>query len=200
MINTPGWKWCKKDSKDPTKFIRLSCAFAQQRMRKGKKYKFGVEISRNIKHAMELDLLNANNKWDEATNKEANKILERATFIIVDNVKDIPKGYAFIPLQFVYDNKLDGRRKGRLVACGNFTDPDIAEIYSGVVGIEKIKILFVIADVNGLILIAADVYNAYLNGFTKEKLYSQIDYGKLKGKWLDMISKSLYGLKTLAER
>jgi len=85
------------------------------------------------------------------------------------------------------------------VTCGNFTDPDIAEIYLGVVGIEKVRILFVIADINGLNLIAADDYNAYLNGFKKEKLYLQIDYGKLKGKWL-IISKALYGLKTSAAR
>ena len=66
-------------------------------------------------------------------------------------------------------------------------------------GIEKVRILFVIADLNGLIIIAADVCNAYLNGFTKEKLYTQIDYGRLKNKWL-IISKALYGLKTSAAR
>jgi len=67
-------------------------------MRKGKKYKFGVEISRNIKHAMELDRMNGNNKWGEATDKEVNEILEHAIFVIVDNVKDMPEGCAFIPL------------------------------------------------------------------------------------------------------
>ena len=199
MINTPGWKWCKRYSKNPKKFINISKLFANKRLNKGKKYKFGVEIPRNLKHALELDRINQNNLWGEATEKEVNEILEHATFIVVDDIKKIPKDYLYIPLQFVYDNKFDGRRKGRLVGCGNFTDPDITEIYSGVVGIEKVRILFLIADANGLIVIAADVCNAYLNGFTKEKLYSQIDYGKLKGKWL-IISKALYGLKTSAAR
>ena len=199
MINTPGWKWCKRYSRNPSKFINLSRIFAQRKFRKAKKYKFGVEIPRNLKHALELDKINGNNLWGEATEKEVNEILEHATFIIVDDITKIPKDYLFIPLQFVYDNKFDERRKGRLVACGNFTDPDVAEIYSGVVGIEKVRILFLIADANGLIIIAADVCNAYLNGYTKEKLYTQIDYGKLKGKWL-IISKALYGLKTSAAR
>lgn len=106
--------------------------------------------------------------WGKATEKEANEIMEHSTFIIVDNISDIPKDYLFIPLQFVYDNKFDWRRKGRLVAYGNFTDPDIAKIYSEVVGIERMRILFLIADLNGLVIIAADVCNAYLNGCTKE--------------------------------
>ena len=47
--------------------------------------------------------------------------------------------------------------------------------------------------------ITADVCNTYLNGKTREKLYSQLDYGKLKGKYL-IIYKALYGLKTSPAR
>jgi len=66
-----------------------------------------VEVLRILKHAPELDKINGNNMWGKATEKEANEIMEHSTFIIVDNISDIPKDYLFIPLQFVYDNKFD---------------------------------------------------------------------------------------------
>jgi len=86
MINTPGWKWCKRYSKNPRKFINLSHIFNQQKSKKNKKYKFGVEVPRNLKHALELDKRNGNNMWGEATEKEVNEIMEHATFIIVENI------------------------------------------------------------------------------------------------------------------
>jgi len=181
MVDTPGWKWCKQYLKNPRKFINLSRIFTQQKSKKSKKYKFGAEVPRNLKHALELEKINGNIMWGEATEKEVNETLEHSTFIIVDNISEIPKDYLFIPLQFVYNHKFDGRRKEHLGACGNFTDPDIAEIYSGVVRIERVRILFLIADFHGLIIISADVCNVYLNGYTKEKIYTEINYGKLKG-------------------
>ena len=36
----------------------------------GPKYKFGVEIPKSVKHALELDCKNGNNLWKEAMEKE----------------------------------------------------------------------------------------------------------------------------------
>jgi len=55
-------------------------------------------------------------------------------------------------------------RKARIVAGGNHTNPDEQDIYSGVVSIEAVQILLFIADLNGLLVIAADISNAYLQG------------------------------------
>ena len=41
-----------------------------------KKYKFGVEILRNLKHALALDINDGDNKWDEAADKEVNETLD----------------------------------------------------------------------------------------------------------------------------
>ena len=199
LIDDKGLKWTRRYTKDPKKFINLIRLFVAQRKYSSRKYKFGVEIPRNFRHALLLDEQNRNTLWGDATDKEVDELMQHKTFKIVDKLDDVPNGYKFVPLQFVYDNKFDGRRKGRLVACGNFTNPDTADIYSGVVSIESVRILFTLADVNNLKVIAADVCNAYLNGKTREKLYSQLDYGKLKGKYL-IIDKALYGLKTSAAR
>ena len=197
LQETRGWKWIKKYSENSKVFINLSKIFASKGRQKV--FKFGVEVPRNLKEALALDNYNGNELWSKATDKEVNELLEHKTFAIHDSKATIPFDYKFVPVQFVFDNKFDGRRKGRLVACGNLTNPDISDIYSGVVSIESVRWLFVIADLNEMEVIAADVCNAYLNGKTKEKLYTQIDYGKLKGKYL-VIEKALYGLKTSAAR
>ena len=197
LEETRGWKWIKRYSQNKKVFINLSRAFAAKG--KPKLFKFGVEVPRTLNEAMMLDKKNGDGLWSKATDKEVNELLEHGTFIIHEKREDIPKDYRFVPVQFVFDNKFDGRRKGRLVACGNLTNPDVSDIYSGVVSIESVRWLFVIADLNDMQVIAADVCNAYLNGKTKEKLYTQIDYGKLRNKWL-VIDKALYGLKTSAAR
>jgi hypothetical protein len=42
----------------------------------------------------------------------------------------------------VFDVKFDGRRKARLVAGGNHTEPTKEDIYSGVVSIEAVRMGF----------------------------------------------------------
>ena len=42
------------------------------------------------------------------------------------------------------------------------TNPDTSNIYSGVVSIENVRILILIADLNNLEEVAADISNAYV--------------------------------------
>ena len=46
----------------------------------GPKYKFGVEIPRSVKHALELDRWNGNNLWKEALLKELAQLDEFQVF------------------------------------------------------------------------------------------------------------------------
>ena len=71
----------------------------------------------------------------------------------------------------VFDVKFDLRRKARLVLGGNWTEPPKEDIYSGVVGMDTIRLGFQIAAMNGLKVCAADVGNAFLYGKTREKVY-----------------------------
>lgn len=199
LYNLQGWKWTKKHHKNPTRFVRVVRAFKAKLKRMFKKMKFGVEIPRNVKHALELDAQNGNTLWLDAINKEIAELLAHDTFIIKDSPEDIPNEYFYIPSHLVLDCKFDGRRKARIVAGGNHTNPDEEDIYSGVVSIEAVRILLFIADLNGLLVIAADISNAYLHGKTREKVYTKIEFGKLEGKFL-IIDKAQYGLKTSAAR
>ena len=87
----------------------------------------------------------------------------------------------------------------KLVAGGNHTEVDAIDTYSGVVSIETVRILFLIADLYFLEVIAADISDAYLYAKTKVKVYTKIGFGKLSGKLL-IIDKAQYGLKSSAAR
>ena len=76
------------------------------------------------------------------------------------------------------------------------------DIYSGVIGMDTVRIGFALGDLNGLKCCAGDVGNAYLNSYTKEKIYliAGPEFGpELAGKTL-VIVKALYGLRTSAAR
>ena len=110
--------------------------------------------------------------------------------------------YTRIPYHFVFDIKFDGRRKARLVAGGNHTTLPKEDIYSGVVGIESIRIGFLIAELNGLQVCAADIGNAFLYGKTREKVMIRAgrEFGDTLANQDLVIDKSLYGLKSSSAR
>ena len=166
------------------------------------KYKFGVQVPKGIKNAINLDKKNGNNLWEEAIKTELKQLTDYETFIVLDSGEDIPKGYQKIPYHIVFDVKYDLRHKARLVAGGNWTVNDKEDIYSGVVRMDTIRIGFFLGELYGLSCCACDIGNAFLYGKTKEKVYITAgpEFGTmLCGKNL-IINKSLYGLKTSAAR
>ena len=166
------------------------------------KFKFGIEVARSPKHALELDKKNRKDLWKNAMDTEMQQIKDYETFIVVPDDKPIPKGYKMIPYHFVFDVKVDGRHKARLVAGGHRTDPPKEDTYSGVVSLEAVRMGFLLAEMNDLMVCTGDVGNAFLYGKTKEKVYiiAGPEFGpELQGKRL-IIYKSLYGLKSSAAR
>jgi hypothetical protein len=106
-----------------------------------------------------------------------------------------------IPYHIVFNVKFDLHRKARLVAGGHLTEPPVEDIYSGVVGMESIRMAFLIASINNLDICAADIGNAFLYGTTREKVYiiAGDEFGEAKGRPL-IIEKGLYGLRTSSAR
>ena len=63
----------------------------------GIKYKFGIQVPKGIKNAINLDKKNGNNLWEEAIKTELKQLTDYQTFIVLDSGEDIPKGYQKIP-------------------------------------------------------------------------------------------------------
>jgi hypothetical protein len=96
--------------------------------------------------------------------------------------------------------KHDGRYKARLVADGSRIEAPEGGTYSGVVSLKSLRLVTFLAELNQLKLWEADVGNAYLESYTKEKLYviAGPEFGKLEGHLLIM-DKALYGTKTAGQ-
>ena len=113
----------------------------------------------------------------------------------------VPKGYQQIKLRIVFDVKQSLKRKARIVACGDMTDPPREAVYSGVASLQSLRIVCLLAELNGLKLTGGDVGNAYLEACTTEKVcvHAGPKFGPLEGHLL-VIEKALYGLRTSGAR
>jgi len=110
----------------------------------------------------------------------------------------IPVGHKHIPCHMIFDIKMVGLvRKARLVAGGHLTDPPVESVYSSVVTRENVRIMFLIAALNDLDVLGADVQNAYINAETNEKVYTTAgpEFGSNEGRPA-IIVHALYGLKS----
>ena len=71
--------------------------------------------------------------------------------------------------------------------------------YSSVVSRESVRLCFLIASLNNLNILAADIGNAYLNAVCKEKVHTKVDqvlFGPEHEGKTAVIVRALYGLKT----
>lgn len=105
--------------------------------------------------------------------------------------------YLQIPCRLLFDVKLDFTQKTRLVAGGHVTDPPSIITYASVVSQESVRIALMIAALNDLEVMGADITNAYLTAPTTEKVWTVLgpEWGSDAGKRA-IIFRALYGLKS----
>ena len=84
-----------------------------------------------------------------------------------------------------------------LVPDGDLTDVPLSSVYSGVVSLRGIKLVLFIAELNGLESWGTEICNAYIEVFTKEKVYivASPEFGPLDGHNL-IIIEALCGFQT----
>jgi Reverse transcriptase (RNA-dependent DNA polymerase) len=157
---------------------------------------YGVQIPRNHAEAMELDAKNGNTKWRDAELVKLAQIDEYETFSNRGQGHYPGKDYKRINVHFVYAAKPD-RLKARLVAGGHLTDTPVKSVYSSVVSLRGVRLVAFLAELNGLQTWSTGVENAYLESFTKEKVYiiAGPEFGDRQGHTF-VIVKALYGLKS----
>ena len=92
---------------------------------------------------------------------------------------------------------MDFTRKARFVAGGHKTAPASSITYASVVSRESVRIAFMIAALNDLDVMAADIQGAYLNAPCREKVYTVCgsEFGEHVGK-VGVIKLALYALKS----
>ena len=158
-------------------------------------HKFGIEMPKTVQEAYALDEANGNTYWHDAIDKEFKNV--QPAFNILDDDAPAPVGHQKIKCHYVFDIKMDFTRKARFVAGGHMTAPPATLTYSSVVSRDSVRIAFVIAALNGLDILAADIGNAYLNAPCREKIYFEAgeEFGNRKGARV-IVVRALYGLKS----
>ena len=164
-------------------------------------FKYGVQVPRTVRQALELDEKRGDDLWAEAIKKEIRTLNDVECFEFHDPGYKLQTDYQKTTLRVIFDVKHDLRRKARLVAGGHLVELLDTNVYSSTVKPISVKILHVIAAKQGLKQLCGDVGNAYINAYTNEKVYSIAgpEFGEKEGHVV-VIRKALYGLKSSSER
>jgi hypothetical protein len=159
-------------------------------------HKFGIEVPKTVKDALELDKKNDNTLWADGIAKETKDI--RVAFKILPDGKSAPIGYQKIPCHMIFDVKMENfRQKAGLVAGGHRTEAPAAITYASVVSCETVRIALLMAALNDLDVKVGDVLNAYITAPITEKVWTVLgpEFGIDAGKTA-IIVRALYGLKS----
>jgi hypothetical protein len=161
-----------------------------------KTQKFGIQLPKSIKEAYELDKQTGTDYWHRAIVKEMTSNAAAFRFLEPDEV--VPIGSTWIPCHMIFDIKVDLTRKARFMAGGHWTDPPSQVTYSTVVSRDSVRIAFLIAAMNDIEILSADIGNAYLNAPTKEKVHITTgpEFSPNHIGQTVIIVRALYGLKS----
>ena len=175
LLHLPEWNKLKHIAKHQKAQTRAINQTQIRQVRRSATYQFGYLIPRGYKHALELDKLNGNSRWYDASKKEFEQINESKVFISHGRAKydpkskrtiNAPKGYQKIRVHVVFACKHDGHHKARLVAGGHLTPDPIDSIYSQVVSTRSLRLSIFLAKLNNMKVWATDIGNAYLEATT----------------------------------
>ena len=160
-------------------------------------HKYGIELPKTFKEAVDLDKRNGNTLWQDAIRKEMDAV--RIAFEVIPDDAEIKPGYQQLKCHLVFDIKLDGfKRKARYVAqgCSVITPPMMT--YSSVVSRETVRIAMTAAALNGLEVKASDIMNAYLTAPCDEKIWTILgpEFGPMHAGKRAYVVRALYGLNS----
>jgi hypothetical protein len=201
LLDVPGWKRFKSIARRQQHMFRMANQAKLRSFRLAPKYKYGFEILRDYKHAIELDEKHGTTRWVDATSLEMVQFNNYDCFHDQGKGVDIPKGFKKIQVHLIYDVKHNGRHKARLVADGHLNNIPVDSFYSGVVTLRGLRLLIFLAELNHLQTWATDTGNAYLEALTSEKvcIIAGPEFGNLHGHVM-IIYKALYGLRSSGAR
>jgi hypothetical protein len=135
-------------------------------------HKYGIEVPKSVDDAKRIDTKNGNTVWWDAIMKEMKNV--RIAFEkFKGNERELPPGYQQIKCHMIFDVKLgeNFRRKARYVAGGHMTKPPASITYSSVVSRESVRIMLLIAALNDIEILSADIQNAYLHAPCRERIW-----------------------------
>jgi hypothetical protein len=161
-----------------------------------KTHKYGIRIPKTTEEAYEIDRETGTDFWHQAIIKEMKNNALAFKFLAAD--ESVPVGSTWVPFHMVFDVKVDLTRKARFVAGGHFTDTPAQLTYSSVVTRESVRIAFLLAALNDIQILSADIGNAYLQAPCREKIHTTAgpEFGPSRIGQTVIIVRAMYGLKS----
>ena len=130
-------------------------------------HKFGFEVLKMVKCALEIDHENRNSLWQDAIALKMEAV--HVAFKVMSEGEEPPPGYQYMECHLMFDIKLDGFwHKAQLIARGHMTETPAVLTYASVVSRDSVHIALTIASLNDLQVKASDVQNAFLTAPCKE--------------------------------
>ena len=86
-------------------------------------FKYGIEVPRKWADVVRLDRANGSLEWQLAVEKKMSSLIKHNCFDFKHPGWTPPSDYQYAPLHMVYDVKVCGRKKARLVCNGSRVDP-----------------------------------------------------------------------------
>jgi len=160
-------------------------------------HKFGIELPKTVKQAIEIDTQTGTSFWRDAIDLEIKNV--NVAFQDLENKEKVPIGYQQIRCHMIFDIKVGSlKRKARYVAGGHTTKTPAALTYASVVSRESIRLGLMIAALNDLEIFSADIQNAYLTSPCHEKIWTVLgpEFGPERMGRKALIVRALYGLKS----
>jgi hypothetical protein len=184
--------WVPHVLKKHDQIISLVCKWTTRHLKQI--HKFGIEVPKTVKEALDLDRKSGNTLWADAI---ANEMMEVCiAFNILPDGHSAPIGYQKIPRHMIFDVKMeDFRQKARLVAGGHQTKAPATITYVSVVSRETVRLALTIVSLNDLEVKVGDDLNAYITAPVKEKVWTVLgpEFGHDAGKSA-IIVRALYRL------
>ncbi|KAL7465848.1 hypothetical protein ACHAXS_006159 [Conticribra weissflogii] len=121
----------------------------------------------------------------------------RVAFDALEDGRNVPHGFQFIKVHMIFDIKMeDFHSTACLVAGSHMANIPAIHTYTNVTICETVHIALILAALNLLDMMAADIMNAYITALCKETIWTTIgsEFGKDKGK-KDIILQATYSLK-----
>ncbi len=150
----------------------------------------------SVEEAYQIDHDTNTDYWQQAIMKEMKN--NAVVFRFLEDGEQVPVGSTWIPFHMIFDVKCDLTRKARFVAGGHWTQASSQLTYLSVVTRESIRIAFLIAALNELDILAADVGNAYLQAPARERVHTTAgpEFGPTRVGQTVIIVRAMYGLKS----
>jgi len=190
--NLPGFRWWVPQAlKQKNRIVNN----IKSRFKK-KTHKYGIQVPANVEEAYQIDRETNTDFWHQAIMKEMKN--NAVAFRFLEDGEQIPVGSTWIPFHMIFNVKCDLTRKARFVAGGHWTQTSSQLTYSSVVTRESIRIAFLIAALNDLDILAADIGNAYLQAPAREQVHTTAgpEFGPSRVGQTVIIVRAMYGLKS----